>query len=221
MNAPDDAMLGAMLELQERMNRKINPDWRAAGYEFLRAVLVEAVEALEHYGWKWWKRQEPNLEQLRIELVDIWHFLLSHYLVESQGNAARASRRIVAAWRESTRVAFDGVTYDVATLDRRSKLELLAGLSAARRPCLPLFAALLEECGMDAERLYRDYVSKNVLNHFRIDNGYKSGTYEKMWQGREDNEHMTEILARLAPSADLPDRLYGELERTYRKNLGR
>ncbi len=217
MNQPTQAMLEAMLELQERMNRKINPEWRTAGYEFLRAVLVESVEALEHYGWKWWKRQDPNLEQLRIELIDIWHFLLSHYLVQAQGSVPQAGERIAADWQEPARVAFDGVTYDLATQDRRGKLELLAGLSVARRPCLPLFAALLEDCGMDAERLYRDYVSKNVLNHFRQDNGYKSGEYRKTWEGREDNEHMAEILSRLAPSPSLADELYGELERTYRR----
>jgi dimeric dUTPase (all-alpha-NTP-PPase superfamily) len=216
MTPPTEPMLAAMLELQERMNRKINPQWRAAGYDFLRAVLVEAVEALEHYGWKWWKHQPPNLEQLRIELIDIWHFLLSHTLVATAGDAPEAARRIAAAWREPGRVAFDGVDYDVATLDLRRKLELLAGLSAARRTCLALFASLLADCGIDAARLYRDYVSKNVLNHFRIDNGYQSGAYEKMWQGREDNEHLAEILSRLAPSADLADRLYEELGRKYR-----
>jgi dimeric dUTPase (all-alpha-NTP-PPase superfamily) len=216
MQAPSEAQLAAMLELQERMNRKINPQWRSAGYEFLRAVLVEAVEALEHYGWKWWKRQEPNLEQLRIELIDIWHFLLSHYLVAAQGRADLAAARIAAEWRESSPVVFEGAAYEPAGLDLRRKLELLAGLSAARRPCLPLFAALLQECAIDADRLYRDYVSKNVLNHFRIDNGYKNGTYVKIWQGREDNEHLAEILARLAPSPGLADALYGELERKYR-----
>lgn len=216
MAPPGDAQLAAMLELQERMNRKINPAWREAGYEFLRAVLVEAVEALEHYGWKWWKRQDSNLEQLRIELVDIWHFLLSHYLVAARGDARAAAARIAADWRAGAPVAFEGAAYDPAALDLRRKLELLAGLAAARRPCLPLFAALLEECGMGAERLYRDYVSKNVLNHFRIDNGYKSGSYVKIWQGREDNEHLAEILARLAPSPGLADELYRELERKYR-----
>jgi hypothetical protein len=198
------------------MNRKIDPAWLSAGHAFLRAVLVEAVEGLEHYGWKWWKRQDANLEQLRIELVDIWHFLLSHYLVEAQGSAPAAARRITAEWDGPARVLFDGAERDAAALDLRGKLELLAGLAAARRTCLPLFASLLAECGLDAERLYRDYVSKNVLNHFRIDNGYRSGDYRKMWEGREDNEHMAEILARLAPSADLAEALYGELERKYR-----
>lgn len=216
MKAPSEAMLLEMLELQERMNRRIDPAWLSAGHAFLRAVLVEAVEGLEHYGWKWWKRQDANLEQLRIELVDIWHFLLSHYLVAADGIQPRAAERIASEWQGSARIWFDGADYDLSRLDLRGKLELLAALSAVRKASLPLFSALLEDCGIDAERLYRDYVSKNVLNHFRQDNGYKTGAYKKMWQDREDNEHMAEILARLAPSAGLADELYRELERKYR-----
>jgi hypothetical protein len=216
MKAPTEAMLLAMLALQERMNRKIDPAWLSAGHAFLRAVLVEAVEGLEHYGWKWWKRQDANLEQLRIELVDIWHFLLSHYLVAAEGLQPRAAERIAAEWQGPARISFDGAGYDLSRLELREKLELLAALSAVRKVSLPLFSSLLEDCGIDAERLYRDYVSKNVLNHFRQDNGYKTGAYRKMWQDREDNEHMAEILARLAPSAGLADELYRELERKYR-----
>lgn len=221
MTPPTDAILRAMLELQERMNRKINPDWLGAGYEFLRAVLVEAVEALEHYGWKWWKRQDPNLEQLRIELVDIWHFLLSHYLVQAAGDCAQAARLVARDWRGPDEIVLDGATIRIGEADLRTRLELLAACSALRRVSLPLFASLLDECGIDAQRLYRDYVSKNVLNHFRLDNGYKSGAYEKTWEGREDNEHMAEILARLGPSPALADQLYGELERKYRLITGR
>jgi dimeric dUTPase (all-alpha-NTP-PPase superfamily) len=216
MRRPTDAMLAAMLELQDRMNRKIDPAWLSAGQEFLRAVLVEAVEALEHYGWKWWKRQEPNLDQLRIELVDIWHFLLSHYLVEARGDAAAAARRIALEWQGQPELALDGAVLRIGDADLRRRLELLAACAALRKVSLPLFASLLRDCGLDAEALYRSYVSKNVLNHFRQDNGYKAGTYEKLWNGREDNEHMAEILARLGPSPRLADELYAELERTYR-----
>ena len=216
MNAPTEAALAAMLELQERMNRKIDPAWRGAGYEFLRAVLVESVEALEHYGWKWWKRQEPNLEQLRIELIDIWHFLLSHYLVAAQGDCAAAAKRIARDWQGPPVLELEGSTIGLAGTDIRRRLELLAACAALRKVSLPLFSSLLADCGIDAERLYRDYVSKNVLNHFRIDNGYKSGAYEKMWEGREDNEHMAEILGRLPASPGLAEQLYGELERKYR-----
>ena len=58
-----------MLTLQANMNAKVNPDWIKAGYPYLRAVVVEGAEAMEHHGWKWWKKQECDLQQLQMELV--------------------------------------------------------------------------------------------------------------------------------------------------------
>jgi hypothetical protein len=213
-------MLRAMLELQDSMNRKINPDWLAAGYPFLRAVLVEAVEALDHYGWKWWKAQATDLAQLRIELVDIWHFLLSEYLVRANGDKARAARALLEDWQGGGKVVFDARQYELASLDVRDKLELLTAMAAVRRLCTPLVADLLDACEVSADRLFREYVSKNVLNHFRQDHGYKTGEYRKTWDGREDNVHLAQILERL-PAADeqLPETLYRSLDDCYRRYL--
>jgi dimeric dUTPase (all-alpha-NTP-PPase superfamily) len=213
-------MLRAMLELQDGMNRKINPQWESAGYPFLRAVLVEAVEGLDHYGWKWWKAQSADLEQLRIELIDIWHFVLSDYLVRARGDKAAAARALLQDWQGETRIAFDGRPYDVAALDVREGLELLAAMAAVRRNCMPLVAALLAACGVDAAQLFRDYVSKNVLNHFRQDNGYKTGEYRKLWDGREDNVHLAQILQGLNASDEaLPQALYNSLDERYKGYL--
>ena len=93
MNAPTTSMLLAMLELQDSMNQKIDAGWLARRHAYLRAVLVEATEALEHYGWKWWKKQTPDMPQLRIELIDIWHFVLSEYLLRANGDKAAAAKR--------------------------------------------------------------------------------------------------------------------------------
>ena len=38
------------------------------------------------------------------------------------------------------------------------------------------------------------YIGKNCLNQFRQDNGYKEGHYIKVWNGKEDNVVMVEIL---------------------------
>ena len=220
MIPPTEGMLRAMLELQDSMNRKINPDWLAAGYPFLRAVLVEAVEALDHYGWKWWKSQSTDLVQLRIELIDIWHFLLSEYLVRAQGNKAVAARALLEDWQSEARVSFDARQYDIESLDVRDKLELLTAMAAVRRVCTPLVAGLLAACEVSAARLFREYVSKNVLNHFRQDHGYKTGEYRKTWDGREDNVHLAQILDAL-PAADeeLPEALYRSLDDRYRRYL--
>jgi len=66
-----------MLELQDSMNTKVNADWQTQGFEWYRAIWVECAELLDHYGWKWWKKQSPDTEQVALELIDIWHFGLS------------------------------------------------------------------------------------------------------------------------------------------------
>ena len=73
-----------MLELQDSMNSKVNADWRSAGNEWYRAIWMEASEMLEHYGWKWWKKQEPEFMQVKLEVVDIVHFALSIRLEQNQ-----------------------------------------------------------------------------------------------------------------------------------------
>jgi dimeric dUTPase (all-alpha-NTP-PPase superfamily) len=216
MNAPNAGMLAAMLELQDRMNKKIDHDWLAKRHAYLRAVLVEATEALEHYGWKWWKQQSPDQAQLRIEMIDIWHFVLSEYLLRADGDKSAAVQTMLAEWTSDARLAFDGTHYDLDTLDIRRQLELLAALAAVRRLCLPLVARLFAACELPPAALFRDYVSKNVLNHFRQDRGYKSGAYKKTWDGLEDNVHMAQLLDTLAATDEqLPAALYGALAERY------
>ena len=69
---------------------------------------------------------------------------------------------------------------------------------------------------MDLDALFDLYIGKNVLNRFRQDNGYKSGTYQKVWSGREDNEHLIEALAQLdCPPDEVPAQLYDALSALY------
>jgi dimeric dUTPase (all-alpha-NTP-PPase superfamily) len=216
MNAPNAGMLAAMLELQDSMNKKIDDDWLAKRHAYLRAVLVEATEALEHYGWKWWKQQIPDSAQLRIEMIDIWHFVLSEYLLRAAGDKSAAVQAMLAEWTADAPLAFDGTHYDLDALDVRQQLELLAALAAVRRLCLPLVARLFTACDLPPATLFRDYVSKNVLNHFRQDRGYKSGEYKKTWDGSEDNVHMAQILETIsAADAQLPEALYRALASRY------
>lgn len=216
MKAPTTAMLLAMLDLQDNMNKKIDPDWIAQRHAYLRAVLVEATEALEHYGWKWWKKQSPDMPQLRIEMIDIWHFVLSEYLLRANGDKAAAVLSMTDEWAADEALHFDGARYDIESLDIRRQFELLAALAAVRRLHLPLVARLFAACELTPAALYREYVSKNVLNHFRQDRGYKNGSYKKLWDGAEDNVHMSDMLSAL-PDTDghLADTLYRALAVRY------
>ena len=54
------------------------------------------------------------------------------------------------------------------------------------------------------------------MNFFRQDNGYKDGSYLKEWQGREDNEHLSDILAGLDSDKNgFRDAVYNELAKRY------
>ena len=76
--------LVTMLQLQGEMNRWVHEDWSNQGFEWYRAIWIEAGEMLEHYGWKWWKHQEPDFPQVKLEVIDIVHFMLSQELESGQ-----------------------------------------------------------------------------------------------------------------------------------------
>ena len=158
------------------------------------------------------------MEQLRMELVDIWHFALSHILLEAGGNEEQAVNALLATLDTGNIIEFDNISYDINELDTLSKLELNIGLAAARRINIPLFEALLLDCGMDWNELFCQYVGKNVLNFFRQDHGYKEGSYQKIWDGREDNEHLVEAMDQLdSDHNDFKHLLYASLKDRYSK----
>ena len=208
-----------MLSLQMSMNAKVDPDWIAARYPYLRAVAIEGAEAIEHHGWKWWKKQEKDLPQLQMELIDIWHFVLSEILLRNSGNVGvslAALTMLLDSAKTQTIIDFDGQQYSIRELDLLAKLELLIALSVVRRIELGLFQSIMSDCKISWIDLYRQYVGKNVLNMFRQDHGYKDGTYQKIWNGREDNEYLVEIIDSLDPNqAKFKDQVYIALKSSY------
>lgn len=206
--------LKTMLELQGSMNAKVDPNWLKLDWNFLRAASQECAEAIDHHGWKWWKKQEPNMPQLQMELVDIWHFFLSHILRQEEGHVYNSSIRIVAA--NALRVDFNGVSTDMAAQSLLTNLDLMKAMCACNRVSISLFMVVLEQAGMATNELYKQYVGKNVLNMFRQDNGYKAGTYIKVWNMKEDNEHLIEILDSLdVESESYASDVYLALEQIY------
>jgi dimeric dUTPase (all-alpha-NTP-PPase superfamily) len=203
--------------MQDGMNKKVNPDWVAANNNWHRAIQVEAVEAIEHHGWKWWKKQNCDMAQLRMELVDIWHFILSTVIQNTRGSIRFSTIEMISELNLSQKsVQFDNQYYILAKMSLLEKLDLLVGLSAAKRTSLALFDSLLSDCGMSWVELFKQYTGKNVLNVFRQDYGYKAGTYIKIWNGREDNEHLVEVLDIIDLSVNnVHDELYQTLKSRY------
>ena len=183
--------LADMATLQRRHNEQVHPRWAEQGYEYYRAVWVECAELLDHFGWKWWKQQDSDVDQVRLEIVDIWHFGLSELLRRNEVDQALAGRLRAALTDHGSSVP-----------DFRLAVEELARSSLASKGFdIEAFAAVMRALPMSFDELYETYVAKNVLNAFRQDHGYKTGDYIKVWNGREDNEHLSEILRGLDPRA--------------------
>lgn len=197
-----------MLDLQDSMNTKVNAQWREQGYEWYRAIWVECAELMDHYGWKWWKKQSPDTEQVALELIDIWHFGLSILL-----QSGKPADEISAQIQQELVVVTD-------EKDFRLDLETFAAATLGDREFhIDLFGKLMAGVDMSFEQLYRGYVGKNVLNFFRQDHGYKDGSYRKNWHdGREDNEHLVEVVLSLdAARLSFKDELYESLKLRYER----
>ncbi|MFT5082269.1 MAG: dimeric dUTPase (all-alpha-NTP-PPase superfamily) [Lentisphaeria bacterium] len=195
-----------MLEMQDAMNTRVHPQWKEQDFEWYRAIWVECAELMDHYGWKWWKKQAPDMEQVILELIDIWHFGLSIYL-----SSAKALPELVGDIEQA-------LDLNAKTTCFKDDLETFALSTLSSKSFdIPTFSRLMLGAGLDFDELYRQYVGKNVLNFFRQDNGYNDGSYRKIWSGKEDNEHLVEVVAELdVGHANYRQQLYQALLQRYR-----
>ena len=194
-----------MLDLQDAMNSKVNAAWREQGYAWHRAIWIECAELMEHHGWKWWKKPTPDRDQVILELVDIWHFGLSILLLRG------AAPELIAAEVEQ------GLGEAPAAGDFLEDVERFTQATLDTKAfSVPLFATLMAGAGLSFDELYARYVGKNMLNLFRQAQGYQQGSYRKNWAGREDNEHLVDILNELdCASSSFRDDVYRSLEQRY------
>ncbi len=201
------AQLRTMLDLQNSMNTKVHAEWRTQGFDWYRAIWIECGEMLDHYGWKWWKKQTADIPQVELELIDIWHFGLSDLL-----QRGKSIDEIVEQVQQELNITTDQP-------DFRLDLEAFAEVTLRTKGFdVAAFARLMAGINMTSGELFTGYVGKNVLNFFRQDHGYQDGTYIKVWAGLEDNEHLVEAIKLLDTSVDsFSDDLYQALEERYQR----
>jgi dimeric dUTPase (all-alpha-NTP-PPase superfamily) len=197
-----------MLDMQHRMNTRVHAEWIAQNFEWYRAVWIECGELMDHYGYKWWKQQHADIGQVQLEIIDIWHFGMSALFVPG-GDIETVADTILAQLQD----------YQPSGADVRAATETLAQHSLASKSFSAAhFWDLMAAAELDFQQLYTAYVGKNVLNFFRQDHGYQDGSYQKQWQGREDNEHLVDLAAELdSEHPGYSDRLYAALEQRYRE----
>jgi dimeric dUTPase (all-alpha-NTP-PPase superfamily) len=198
--------LQTMMTLQEQMNGRVEKDWRQKGYAWSDAILVEAVEAYDHTYWAWWKNagKTPDMDQIKLEIIDIWHFVLSELMCHEENEVYTYESlisdidKIVRTQRPDNFEADMGSIREV--LKNVMRAALLPYTDERITAILGSFIVAMDVVGMNWDDLYIGYVCKNTLNQFRQANGYKQDTetYKSIWASenkKEDNHYLAEIAA--------------------------
>lgn len=206
-----------MLELQDKFNDKVALKWREKNFDFINAMLLEGGEGINSLAWKWWKKADDDMDNFKVEMIDVWHFLMS------QLQTKYSNHYLAEKFAETFDDAFLGFS-DIKTDTQRLCYDVLS-IRFGENPddsendmIFSLFTIMKGYCGIKTvDDLYNAYIVKNVLNKFRQDNGYKDGSYIKIWDGEEDNVHAYSIISSLnSPVDDTFTYLYEQLDNMYK-----
>jgi len=218
-----------MLQLQNQLNESTNgEEWtkgvtkNGRNINWQRCIYMECAEMIDSFSWKHWKSldQEADWDNLQIEVVDVWHFIMSlaieNYAKNMLGGiedlAINIANTSAYANFEKSSAEFEAQESIIAKVESLMRISL-AEHSVDVVKLTEEFFDLAVMSGLEIDALYRLYVGKNILNQFRQDNGYKEGTYIKVWNGEEDNVVMKRIWEE---NGDIkPDTLYKELTKLY------
>ena len=218
-----------MLQLQAQLNDATNGEnWtkgitkNGKSINWNRCIYMECAEMVDSFSWKHWKsiNQEPDWDNLQIEVVDVWHFIMSlaieNYAQQMKGGiedlALNISQLDSFSIIDTSNELFGTQDDVIAKVENIIRLSLEKD-SLDLELLISEFFDLVIMSGLDLETLYRLYVGKNILNQFRQDNGYKDGSYIKVWNGEEDNVVMKRIWEE--DSNIKPDALFKELTKLY------
>lgn len=208
-----------MYVLQDSLNRKISEDWirERTMFDFFVALRQEISEYIDSFPWKWWKKMENDIENQKVEIVDMWHFIMSFlmklysfkeppYLFDYLAN--KSARNYLASSNDleilflkpktrkgSLRFIKEVQNIEVAFYFLANQDAPYVGKTTLSKEdenlvnhALYAFFFLVRFYFSGLANFAKYYFVKNILNEIRQNNGYKEGTYQKIINKREDNE---------------------------------
>ncbi len=217
--------IASMLQLQQQLNDATNgKEWEegvtAQGkiINWKRCIYLECAELVESYPWKHWKNisAPADTENIKIEVVDIWHFVMSEVLRLNRGRDIEEIAKEIKSLQNFCIIQDEAKEIDDNHLDQIANIEDFIKtifMEASWQDILEKYLTILAQSGLNVDSLYSLYIGKNILNQFRQDHGYKDGTYKKLWGNVEDNVVMQEILKE-HPNIT-PYELYDALKERY------
>lgn len=222
-----EGILRQMFQVQDELNKvAISASWREAGCDWNLAVSQECAEGIDHLGYKWWAKQAPDVAAAQMEAVDIMHFALSAHMHACPDRshaelAAALTPPCLAVYDDVFHVKVDELNYWPCRMKPSKLFTLISVLAGSQRgDYFELVPLLAERLGLPFSEFSRLYRVKAILNLVRQENGYKDGSYKKLWWGKEDNETAAALGQLINWELDIAPLAFKEvLERTYRDAL--
>ena len=212
-----------------KMNRQIS---------WITCIVLEASEAIDSLDWKHWKAGNTDILNFRVELVDLWHFLMSveiyirshmkalpeievticelHYSSNTFEKTAQTSMmKLIKHALTITDLVGDIDPYVTSVNVYPISKDYAGALKVLNKMYNILFTLECVFYNGSMNTIRDAYLVKNCLNVFRQNHGYADGTYIKIWDNQEDNEHAFDALCQ-APNLSY-DELYIKLEEIYKE----
>ncbi len=201
--------LDKMIERQEELNvLTMGERWKTLCLDWNVAIITETSELIDSYPWKWWKNGKIDSENAKIELTDIWHFVMSKMIEENVEPTEIIEEKLMLL-ANSDESEMD----DIVEFSKDLLLKVVSGSDAISIAESTMM--LSGKIGLPYQELVKIYFGKSVLNDFRQTKGYKDGSYIKDWGGQEDNEVMLRIIKTIPYNSDFYDYLFSTLTEEY------
>lgn len=212
MESTPDNLIDAMFRIQNALNTKsYNTDWIAKGkteeFDYAMAAGDEAHEFARSLPFQWWTKDKADRQNQVTELVDAWHFVMSQMIIDEDGRVEDAAWTGLGAFKTAQMLGTE------PTAQKQMKLFVAAlythNTPEARFSYSVAFFLLCKKADVSLNLLYARYIAKSTLNKFRVANGYKAGTYKKIWEvdgeKGEDNYFLSQFVdAELAAGRGIP-----------------
>ena len=224
--------INKLLELQDNFNCVVDKNWKENRHihDWAVAAFDECTEIINSLPWKWWKKMDTDLDNAQVEVVDILHFILAQVIQAGYsklepknvlGFLVNYKKNSLKKYLKNDKITSEFIRNLVSYLNTIISIMYSINKNSSQSDIEELLAtfATISAPFISYEDLIKLYIGKNALNKVRQDFGYKLGTYKKVWNGKEDNVIMQELLKKINFEDLSFENIYNKLEEYYTKNV--
>jgi len=167
--------------------------------------------------------KEDDIENAKMELVDIIHFIISYSVINDLKIKDLWDFFVFDYYENDIVESAEKLIFNTYLLDKEYEVYIADETLSDNNKIILwiLIAQIAYELKFSLEEIYELYITKNVLNIFRQTHGYKENTYIKNWgkDKKEDNVILKEILNYVNNKIEKPEYINSDNKEFSSDNL--